>query len=504
MSPFEDSPTARHNAGSGTTPAAAMAGARAAAASLQLTRRAAVRAGAIGLLGLGDLARLRAASGAAGTPPRAVILIFLSGGLAQHESFDPKPDGPLDIRGEFAAIPTRSPGVRVCEHLPLLAARSERWALCRSLTHGSNEHSAGHHIMLTGHSELPTGFDPSKPKKTDWPSIPALVSSLLPGRDILPPAIVLPEKLVHRTGRTIPGQFAGMLGRAREPWFLECSPFNPVGYGAYPDYLFHHATGFLEQESLAFRPLELAVPQPLMHGRLLDRIALRDRLDRQRAELERTAEERAFDRYRGMATSLLLDPQVSAAFDIGKADPALRERYGENAFGWSLLLAARLVEAGVSLVQVNLGNNEAWDTHQSAWTNLRRFLLPPMDRAVATLLDDLESRGLLDATLVAMAGEFGRTPTISTLRGATEAGRDHWGRVQTAFFAGGGVRGGTVVGSTDRFGGEPADDPQRPEDFAATLYHALGLRPDTIWHDELERPFPLSDGRPIAGLFGHG
>jgi len=466
-----------------------------------LSRRDAVRAGSIGMLGLAELARVRSAAGASGQPSRAVIFIFLSGGLAQHESFDPKPDGPLDIRGDFAAISTRSAGVRVCEHLPMLAARSERWALCRSLTHGSNEHSAGHHIMLTGRSDLPTGFDPSRPKPTDWPSIPALVSSILPSHDILPPAIVLPEKIVHRTGRTVPGQFAGMLGRTREPWFLECSPYNPVTYGAYPEYLFHHATGAATQDSLAFRPLELSIPQSLMEGRLLDRIGLRDRLDRQRAELERTAEERSFDRYRGMATSLLLDPDVSGAFDITQAPPELRERYGENAFGWSLLLAARLVEAGVSLVQVNLGNNEAWDTHQSAWTNLRRFLLPPMDRAVSALLDDLETRGLLDTTLVAMAGEFGRTPKISTLAGATEAGRDHWGRVQTAFFAGGGVRGGTIVGSSDRFGGEPASDPQRPEDFAATLYHGLGLRPDTVWHDELGRPFPLSDGRPIPGLW---
>lgn len=467
----------------------------------RVSRRQAVTAGSIGTLGLAELARLKSAAGASAAPRRAVILVFLSGGLAQHESFDPKPDGPLDIRGEFAAIPTRSPGVRVCEHLPLLAARSEQWALCRSLTHGSNEHSAGHHIMLTGHSALPTGFDPGKPKPSDWPSIPALVSSLLPPRDILPPAIVLPEKLVHRSGRTIPGQFAGMLGRTREPWFLECSPFNAASYGAYPEYLFHHADGPVVQESLAFQPLELAIPQSLMGGRLLDRIALRERLDRQRADLARTADERSFDRYRGMATSLLLDPQVAGAFDIARAEPALRERYGENAFGWSLLLAARLVEAGVSLVQVNLGNNEAWDTHQSAWTNLRRFLLPPLDRAVAALLDDLGGRGLLDTTLVAMAGEFGRTPTISTLKGASEAGRDHWGRVQTAFFAGGGVRGGTVVGATDRFGGEPVADPQRPEDFAATLYHGLGLRPETVWHDELARPFPLSDGRPIAGLF---
>jgi hypothetical protein len=467
----------------------------------RIRRRVAVQAGSIGLLGLGDLARIGEAGGRP-APRSAVIVIFLSGGLAQHESFDPKPDGPVDIRGEFKAIATRTPGMRISEHLPLLAARSDRWALCRSLTHRSNEHSAGHHIMLTGRSELPSGFDPNKPKPTDWPSIPSLVTSLMPGDGRLPPAIVLPERLVHRTGRTIPGQFAGVLGTGGEPWFLECSPYNPTGYGAYPRYHFHHARGRLDAATPQFRPIDLTIPPSLLNGRLLDRIALRDCLDRQRGRLDRTAEERSFDRYRGMATSLLLDREVSSAFDLSLADPKLRERYGENSFGWSLLLAARLVEAGVSLVHVNLGNNEAWDTHQSAWTNLRQFLLPPTDRAVSALLDDLGERGLLESTLIVMAGEFGRTPRISTLPGAREAGRDHWGRVQTALFAGGGVRGGTVVGSSDRFGGEPASDPQRPEDLAATIFHALGLPPATPWHDELGRPFAVSDGRPIPGLFG--
>lgn len=469
----------------------------------RLDRRAAVQAGSIGLITLAGLARARAAS-ASPAPRRSVIFIFLSGGLAQHESFDPKPDGPIDIRGEFQAIPTRTPGLRVSEHLPLLAARSERWALCRSLTHRENEHSAGHHVMLTGRSELPAGFDPNRPKPTDWPGIPALTTALLPGDGRLPRAMVLPERLVHRTGRTIPGQFAGMLGRAGEPWFLECSPFNAASYGAYPEYLFHHAEGAIADPALAFRPIDLRLPQSLMNGRLLDRVALRDGLERQRAWLDRSAEDRSFDRYRGMATSLLLDPSVSAAFDITRADPATRTQYGENSFGWSLLLAARLVEAGVSLVQVNLGNNEAWDTHQGAWTNLRRFLLPPMDRAVSALLDDLDGRGLLESTLVVMAGEFGRTPRISTLPGAREAGRDHWGRVQSVLFAGGGVRGGAVIGSTDKFGGEPASDPQRPEDLAATILHGVGLAADTTWHDEVGRPFKASEGRVIPGLFARG
>jgi len=470
-----------------------------------ISRRTAVQAGSLGLFGLGlaDVARLREAAGAATAPaPRAAILVFLSGGLAQHESFDPKPDGPLDVRGEFTAIPTRTPGLQVSEHLPLLAQRSESWAVCRSLTHRSNDHSAGHHIMLTGRSDLPAGFDPNGPKPGDWPSMAALAGGLLPSRGTLPPALVLPEKLVHRTGRTIPGQSAGVLGAAREPWFLACSPYNAATYGAYPEFLFHHETGAASSDGIAFRSPDLTIPQSLLGGRLLDRIALRDRIDRQRRLLEAGPDAGSFDRYREMATAALLDPEVAGAFDLSRVEPRRRERYGENAFGWSLLLAARLVEAGVSLVQVNLGNNETWDTHQSAWTNLRKFLLPPMDRGMSALVDDLVERGLFDSTLVVMASEFGRTPKISTLPGAREAGRDHWGRAQSVFFAGGGIRGGAVVGGTDRFGGEPASDPQRPEDLAATIYQAVGLSASSRWHDASGRPFTLCDGRPIPGLFG--
>ena len=466
-----------------------------------VSRRTAVQAGSLGLLGLGieHLAALRA-----DTPstPRAlsVIYIFLSGGLAQQESFDPKPMAPLEVRGDFKAISTRTPGISISEHLPMLADRSDAWALCRSLTHHSNDHSAGHHIMLCGRSDLPIGFDPALPKDSNWPSMSAMANALVPPRNNLPPAIVLPEKLVHRTGRVLPGQFAGLLGRGRDPWFLDASPFNSVNYGAYPEYLFHHHNGSAVQDDLKFRSLNVSVPQSLMQGRLQDRLALRDQIDRQRLSLEQSAEQQSFDRYRQMATSLLVDQSVAGAFDISRADQKLQERYGKNSFGWSLLMASRLVEAGVSLVQVNLGNNETWDTHESAWTNLREYLLPPMDRAVSALLDDLSEKGLLDRTLIVMAGEFGRTPKISTLPGASEAGRDHWGAVQSVFFAGGGVRGGTVIGSSDKIAGEPATDPQKPENLAATLYEALGLSPSTTWHDSSGRPFQLYEGRPISGL----
>jgi hypothetical protein len=471
------------------------------------SRRAAIRAGALGLLGLGinDLALLRAHAGpgrAGGSSAKSVIYIFLSGGLAQHESFDPKPDAPLEIRGEFNPIPTRTPGLHICEHLPELARCSHLWALCRSLTHGSNDHSAAHHIMLTGRSDLPPSFDPSKAKDSDWPSMAALATTLLAPRHNLPPAIVLPEKLVHNTGRAIPGQFAGVLGKRHDPWLLDASPYNPAAYGAYPEYLFHHREGAKQNPALTFRAPSLVLPEWLSGERLQDRLALQRTLDSQRRWLEFAGEVESFDRYWQMAVSLLAEGRVADAFEVTRAPLKLQEQYGRNSFGWSLLLAARLVEAGVQLVQVNLGNDETWDTHEAAFPNLKNYLLPPMDRAVSALLDDLQSRGLLESTLVVMAGEFGRTPKITTIAGASLPGRDHWGAVQSVFFAGGGVRGGAVIGSSDASGAYPASQPQTPEDLSATIFNALGIPAATSWHDEQGRPFPLYHGTPMPGLIG--
>ena len=467
-----------------------------------VSRRTAVQAGAVGLLGLGmnHLAALQDA-GASRTPKaKAVIYIFLSGGLAQHESFDPKPDAPQEIRGEFGPIATRTPGLHICEHLPGLAKRSEKWAVVRSLTHPSNAHSAGHHMMLTGRTDLPEGFDPNKPKPGDWPSITALANRLLPPRNNLPPALALPDKIIHNSGRTLPGQFGGLLGRQWDPWCLEMSPYHPRHYGAFPEYLFHHSTGKVADAGVLFQAPHLELPTGLEHGRLMDRVHLRNALDGQLRALDQAVADETFDKYRTGAISLLGNTGVRDAFSLDKADPRWMDRYGRNSFGWSLLMARQLVEAGLSLVQVNLGNNETWDTHEAAFPNLKDFLLPPMDRAVSALIDDLDSRGLLDQTLIVMAGEFGRTPKISTIPSAKLPGRDHWGAVQSVFLAGGGVRGGAVVGSSDKIGGYPASDPQRPENLAATIYQALGLPPTISWTDTTGRPHPLYNAAPIAGL----
>jgi hypothetical protein len=474
-----------------------------------LSRRTMLQAGALGLVGLGHnhLSMLQAAANEPGVSvvlPKAkaksVIYIFLSGGLAQHESFDMKPDAPAEIRGEFDPIPTRSPGLHVCEHLPELAKRSDKWAVCRSVTHKWNEHSQGHHAMLTGRTDIPVGFDPRKPKETDHPSIAAITNRVLP-KNNLPPAIVLPEKLVHRTGRVIPGQFGGYMGKRGDPYFVEASRFNPSTYGAFPEYLFHHANGRADGSQMNFNAPSFTLPEGLDMRRLEGRLGLTAHLDQQQAHLETAGAAQQMDSYRSMAISLIGDPDVKGAFEVANADPKLQDRYGRNSFGWSLLMARQLVEAGVRLVQVNLGNNEAWDTHQAAWPNLKNFLFPPTDKAVSALLDDLGDRGMLDDTLIIMAGEFGRTPKISTLPGVPLPGRDHWGAVQSVFFAGGGVQGGRAIGSSDKIGGYPDSDPQTPENLAATIYDALGIPKSFVWHDPIQRPFHVYQGEPIHGLF---
>lgn len=468
----------------------------------RLSRRVALEVGSVGILGLG-MNHLSALRALAGTSPRArsVIFIFLSGGLSQIDSFDPKPEAPEEIRGEFRAIETRTPGIRICEHLPMLAQRSPRWALVRSLTHGSNEHSAGHHIMLTGRSDLPPGFDPTRPKPTDWPAIAAVAGAVCRLRTNLPPAVVLPERLIHSSGRVIPGQFAGVMGSRRDPWFIEASPFDPNSYGAYPEYAFDHQDRPRSPAAKRFEAPSLTLPHGVGKGRLATRLALLRHVDRQRADLDRMASVERFDHARQTAISLLTHPAVRRALDVTNAPAPLQDRYGRNSFGWSLLMARRLVEAGVSLIQVNLGNNETWDTHGNAFPHLRDKLLPPTDRAVSALLDDLHDSGLLASTLVVMASEFGRTPRISLLpQHYRLPGRDHWGMVQTVFLAGGGVRGGQVVGASDAIGGYPASDPQTPENFAATIYHALGIPRTAMWEDEQGRPHALYHGEPIPGL----
>lgn len=465
------------------------------------SRRTILQAGSVGLLGLGmnHVSALRAADAVAPRPgggrAKSVIFIFLSGGLTQHDSFDLKPNAPADIRGEFNPVATQTPGVQICEHLPMLAACSKKWSLIRSLTTPYNGHSEGHMAIQSGRTPLPPGFSGTKPQATDWPSIASVVGDALPARNNnLPPAVALPERLIHRTGRIIPGQFGGQMGGRRDPWFIEASPFNAKSYGAYPDYEFHFVRGREKNPNLKFQAPNLSLPQGLDRARLSSRSGLQTLLDRQRRELSQIAEVQSFDHRRQAAMSLLTSAEVQRAFDVHRVDAKTQDRYGRNAFGWSLLMARQLVSAGVNLVQVNLGNNESWDTHDNGFPLLKDCLFPPTDRGVSALVEDLDQRGMLDETLLVICGEMGRTPKINKKL----PGRDHWGAVQTVWIAGGGVPGGIVIGASDKDGAYPAADAQRPENLAATIYHALGIPSTAVWKDDLERPHQIYHGDPIA------
>lgn len=478
-----------------------------------ITRRDVLQAGSIGLLGLSqiDVAAWRAAATEAGVPspkPRAVIFIFLTGGPSQHDTFDMKPEGPAEFKGEFNPIATRTPGIAICEHLPLLAQRSHRWALVRSLTHAQNGHQEGTYVMLTGRSALPTTFRANLPQSTDWPSIAAVAGYSAPRRNELPSSVVLPEKIVHSNAGTYPGQFAGLLGSRHEPWFIEATD-KPHAYhsysGAFPKYLFNlHKGEPADKDNWRFEVPNLSLPEGVLGPRFQNRRELLDVVEQQRRQLDANGAGGSYDRMRQAALSLMVDPKVREAFDVRRADPRLLERYGDNSFGWSLLMARRLVELGVNMVQVNLGNFGSWDLHGNNFPLLKNYLFPPTDLAVSGLLDDLSESGLLDTTLVVMAGEFGRTPRISHV--APEIyklpGRDHWAPCQSVWFAGGGVQGGTVIGASDRDGAYPITDPQTPENFAATIYHALGIPSTAVWYDVTGRPNHVYQAEPIRRLMG--
>jgi len=428
-------------------------------------RREALQIGAASILGLGTnhllgLAEARAASGPkVPSKAKSCIFIFLSGGLAQHESFDMKPDAPAEIRGEFRPIATKTAGLQICEHLPKLAKISHLWSLCRSLTHPSNDHSAGHHIMLTGQSQLPVGFNPNAPSRTDHPSIASKLGHAIPIvrgaiNNNLPPAVVLPERLIHNTGRVLPGQHAGMMGQSSDPWFIEASPFHTTSYGAFPDFAFDHQQRGKPDERI-FQAPQLSVPQTQGISDIHHRMELLDRLNRQRKRIDQIGESAMLDRHRQTAASMILDPKVHKALDVAKADPAI----------------------------------------------LKDRLLPPTDQALAALLGDLEQSGQLDETLVVVAGEFGRTAKITLLAEHYKLpGRDHWGASQSVLMAGGGIQPGVVVGKTDAKGEYPVDTPVKPENFAATIYHLLGIPSEAVWQDTQGRPFAIYHGEPIAGL----
>ena len=462
------------------------------------TRRETLRAGSIGLVGMG-LPELFASRSLAGSSPAApeksVIFIFLTGGLSHQDSFDLKPEAPDMVRGEFRPIVTRTSGISICEHLPLLAQRSERFTLVRSMSTKSNGHEEACHMLLTGRLDVPSAASLGKPPSpNEWPSLASQVTYATRGRNNLPQAVVLPQPSINETGNVRPGQYAGKLGKRYEAWHVNMAALCALGNGACPNCFRFDSGSFEHGSSTIFETPSLSLPEG-GPGRLIGRMSLLDHVEQQQRRLAAAAEQNSFDRHREQAISVLTNPRVRSAFDVEHADEATLDRYGKNKFGLSLLMAFRLVAAGVNLVQVNLGKNSSWDTHRRNFINLKQNLLPYADRAVAALLDDLAASGLLETTLVVMTGEFGRTPKINK-----DAGRDHWGPAWTSFFAGGGVRGGTVIGATDKLAAYPTTDPQTPENLAATIYEALGIPRTANWQDMDGRPYQLFLAAPIAGL----
>lgn len=476
------------------------------------SRRRALQAGAVGLLGLSlsDVAHFRAVAAEQGQSlrkPKAVIYLFLTGGPSQHDTFDMKPHGPAEYKGEFHPISTQTPGVQICEHLPMLAARSNRWCLVRSLTHKESGHDRGTYVMLTGHTTVPASFRANKPQAVDLPSITAVAGASTRKRSSLPTSVILPERLYHSNSGVYPGQFAGLLGPQHEPWLIQCTD-KPHAYhdysGAFPKYLFNLHDGVAsDRDDWKFAVPHLNLQEGMLQRRFDKRVSLLKAIDRQRRQLEQSAEVASYDRLRAGVVSLMADPKIRAAFDVRSADPKTLERYGDNSFGWSLLMARRLVEVGVNLVQVNMGNFGSWDLHGNNFPLLKNFLFPPTDQAVSALLDDLEESGLLEDTLVVMAGEFGRTPRIFNVAPKIYKlpGRDHWAPCQSILLAGAGIPGGAVIGASDRNGAYPTADPQTPENFAATIYHALGIPRTAKWHDLQGRPYPVYHAEPIKGLW---
>lgn len=471
-------------------------------------RRAFLMASAGGIAGLhfghpgrlwADTASEQASSQGAQTSgagkAKSVILFFLCGGASHIDTWDMKPEAPAEYRGPFSPIPTSAPGIRLCEHLPMLAQQAHHLALIRSVNSSvsTNDHHAGYYYNLTGHAPDPTFLSQGndrRPYGDDWPYIGSVVASRRPSRGALPNALTLPH-MPSKAPYTRPGQFAARLGVEFDPLYIHGS----------------------HDEPLKFHAPSLVLAGDVTKEQLRSRQELLARLDAGRRDLEAYPVERKWRRHQARGFDLLLSADTMTAFDVGQEPLAIRERYGDSVNATSLLLARRLVEAEVPFVTVFWKENEAlnkkcksaggWDTHGNNFNCLKEDLLPEFDRAFSALVEDLDQRGLLEQTLLVVTSEMGRTPKIGDPRsgGPGGAGRDHWTHCQTVLMAGGGIRGGQVFGSSDRLGEYPHEYPLTPADIAKTVYFATGTD-DLIAYDSQGRPYNLLDeGQPIAQLF---
>ncbi len=443
--------------------------------AIGINRRELLQVGYSGLIGLGLSQFLSAAEAPKTKKPKSVIVVFLTGAASHIDTFDPKPEAPVEIRGEFKPIATKVPGIQYAEHLPMLAARADKLAIVRSLTHRDDNHLGASHYLVTGTKQPNGRFD--KPlSRDDWPSYAAGLSYLKPPTAGIPAGVTLPTFLAE--GPLVwPGQHGGFLGAKHDPWQINQDP-----------------------NGAKFRVDNAQLMPGLDVNQFKDRLELLASVNRQQSTLAESLEARKMSDQQKKAAELLLNGAVAKAFDLNAEKPADRDRYGRHLFGQSLLLARRLVQAGVPMIQANMGRVQNWDSHGNNFGRLKTDLLPPLDRGVSALLDDLTAMGLLDDVMVVVVGEFGRTPKVNNDKG----GRDHWARCFSAAFAGGGVRGGQVIGKSDKTASDPTASPFTPDDVGATVYHQLGVDHTAEVKDRTSRPVQLNRGTVMQALFSGG
>lgn len=500
----------------------------------RIGRRSLIQAGSLTLVGasLGELLRMEAQAAQDAPPARAksVVFIFQSGGPSQHETWDPKPLAPDQVRGEYGTIGTRNPDLRICEYLPKLADRADRFSIVRTMHHVAgpefrNEHSSCMYLLNTGTTELPIGETNASivapnPRRQEWPSLASMIA-FGAGPDTpsgLPAAIDLPRASLQFTG-----QGPGILGPRFSRWKVDLAPpcHAPDPAGSCPNCFSHdqpdepdRAPGkgknaWWDNSSCRnpdFHLPDLGTAEGVAVDRVQSRATLLRELDQARRALDQQTPVTFMDAYRRQALSLILAQRGQEnPFDLTQESDSVRDAYGREEWGQGFLTARRLVEAGVRMVQINL---RGWDTHQNAFRDLKGKLLPSIDHCLSGFLDDLESRGLLSSTLIVMCGEMGRTPIISPIAvGGKNAagvpftpGRHHWGAVFPCFLAGGGIQPGRVVGRSDNRAGAPNSQAYTPCDLAATIFHLLGIGPDREFTDAEGRPYRVYRGQPIHAL----
>ena len=444
-------------------------------------RRDFLRLGMLGSLAASLPAFVHGAESKPGSFGRAkrCILLFLTGGPPQHDTFDCKPDAPAEIRGELAPIATNVAGIQISELFPKLAQQADKYCIVRSVTHGDTAHTSAGYTMLTGLPHPKAGVESAamaRPTPEDHPHLGSLLALHRQGRGGPPAFIALPEIIKDAAVNEFPGQGGGFLGKTFDPVRIEAN-----------------------KERTAFDPPALVLPTDVTGQRLADRSLLREQL----SDLVRGTESmRDLDGHYQRALHLLASSSLGTAFALDQEPAQLRDQYGTHLFGQGCLLARRLIEAGVELVTVywhyeGPDDSPVWDTHWNNFPHLRQRLAPPTDQAAAALLADLHQRGLLDETLVVMLGEFGRTPKING-----KGGRDHWPHVQSILLAGARIPSGAVYGASDKQGAYPAEKPVTPADLIATILHLMAVPRDLELHDRTGRPLRACSGEPVWELIG--